>query len=187
MVERADRRRQTGVVMAKSPHNSPLVRVAWTDAVSGNTRSTFKLDSPLELRLGLEFEPSFWTSFQSSGFHLFVQTFRFSSDPARFFQLTADTTELAGAPANELWVGMHFERAVQTQEQNLLVGATMGFRAHVWFSRSGGASDGLPQWASSPFMHEYLLNPFGVVPDPITDETVTLVGGRGTPAGTPAT
>ncbi len=171
--------------MARSPHNSPLVQMVWTDAVSGNTRSTFRLDEALELRFGLEIEPNFWTSFESSRFHLFVQTFRFSSEPAQFFQLTADTEDLAGAPANQLWVGIHFERALQTQKENILGGNTMGFRGHVWFSRSGGVSNGLAQWASSPFVHEYLLDPFGGVPDPITDETFTLVGGAGTPPGTP--
>ena len=52
--------------MARSRHNSPLVRIVWADAEAGNRRSSFDPRLPLELRIGLVFEPSFWRSFESA-------------------------------------------------------------------------------------------------------------------------
>ena len=168
--------------MARSPHNSPLVRVAWSDAVSGTRRSTFKRNDPLELRFGLEFEPGFWTSFESSTLFFLVHTFRFGN-LAKRLQLTLTTLDLPGAPAPQLGLGMRLARARQAQiDAN--VGGSLTFRGEFWFTRFGGTSQGLSQWAMAPDDHAFLLEPFdNEFPEGV--ESLTLVGGAGTPPGTP--
>jgi hypothetical protein len=180
-MDRIDVRADDGP-MARSPFNSPLVRIAWTDAVSGNKRSTFKRYEPLEIRCGLQFEPSFWTSFDFSQYWLSIYSLR-SSQNMKYFVLDGVTTELAGAPAAQLWVGMRFGRGEQITDG---LGYLFAFRIELMIARVGGASQGLDQWAMSPTEHGLMFDLFDF--DPLgsgSSESLTLVGGAGTPPGTP--
>jgi hypothetical protein len=170
--------------MARSPFNSPLVQIVWTDAVSGNTRSTFKRNDPLELRFGVRFEQNFWSSFEFASYWLVVSTFRQGTFITRYV-LNGDIRTLPGAPASQLWVGMRFARAGQLSPGTWFSG-TLTFRGELWISRSGGASNGLDQWAMAPREHAFLLKLFDFDPPEFT-ESLTLVGGPGTPPGTPLT
>ena len=165
--------------MARSPFNSPLVQIVWTDAVSGNTRSTFKHNDPIELRFGVQFEQNFWTSFEFALYWLVVSTFRNGTFIKRYV-LDGDIRNLPGAPASQLWVGMRFARARQLSDAT----GTVTFRGELWISRSGGSSNGLDQWAMAPREHALLLKLFDFEP-PDFHESLTLVGGPGTPPGTP--
>jgi hypothetical protein len=164
-------------VMARGTHNSPLVRITWSDAVSGNTRSTFKQEEPLELRCGVTFEPNFWTSFESSSYFFTLRVFR-NGSIHKVHQFSGDTRTLPGAPGAQLWVGGHFGRAIQATGSG-----PVRFTGEMFFSRSGGVSNGTSQWAMTPNDHGLFVEflEFGET----GMETTRFVGGAGTPAGTP--
>ena len=164
--------------MARSPFNSPLVQIVWTDAVSGNTRSTFNRNKPLQLRFGVRFEQNFWTSFEFASYWLVVSTFHHGTFMKRHI-LNGDLLALSGAPAAQLWVGMRFGRAAQVSDFT----GSATFRGEIWISRSGGTSNGLDQWAMAPREHAFLIEMFDFEL-PHGQESLTLVGGPGTPSGT---
>jgi hypothetical protein len=166
--------------MARSRHNSPLVRIAWADAVSGNRRSSFDPMLPLELRIGLVFEPSFWQSFESAWYHIQFTTFRFGY-VAQWFHLLGDPTDLAGAPGSQLWVGVELGVARQT---NIYDGEPVNWEASASFRRWGGAGDGVTQWAVTPDRSAFFVENQSTAPFP-GSERQRQTGGPGTPANTP--
>ncbi len=166
-------------VMARSRFNSPLVRIAWTDAVSGNRRSSFDPQQPIELRFGLVFEPSFWTSFESSLYQANITTFRFGY-VAKWFWLTGDPRELPGAPGSQLWMGLRLGRAMQA---SIYSGETVSWQVHISFHRFGGPGGGVTQWAVTPDQSAFMVESLSAGDSGFDSQGQT--GGPGTPPGTP--
>ncbi len=166
--------------MARSRHNSPLVRIAWADAVSGNRRSSFDPMLPIELRIGLVFEPSFWQSFESAWYMVQFTTFRFGY-VAQWFHLLGDPTELPGAPGSQLWIGLELGRAAQA---TIYDGEPISWQASAEFRRWGGAGDGNTQWAVTPAQSAFFVEEESTAPfHGSAHERRT--GGPGTPPNTP--
>ena len=165
--------------MARSRHNSPLVRVAWTDAVSGNRRSSLDPEEPIELRFGLSFEPSFWTSFQSSIYFASWTVYRYGAYVRRF-DLSGETHLLAGAPSAQLWIGLHLGRASQAA---MFYSGPVPWTAVTEFKRFGGPGNGVTQWAATPDQSAFMIEQFPAGDDGFDFQRQT--GGPGTPLGTP--
>jgi hypothetical protein len=164
--------------MARSRHNSPLVRIAWTDAVRGNHRSSFDPELPIELRIGLTFQPSFWTSFDYSSCAVAYTVFRFGAYVRRFDQLT-NTRELRGAPGAQLWIGLALGRATQA---TMYYSGMVTWQAEVSFYRSGGTGNGVTQWAVTPDQSAFFVEQFSTEQG---FDSQRQTGGPGTPPGTP--
>jgi hypothetical protein len=165
--------------MARSRFNSPLVRISWTDAVSGNHRSSFDPELPLELRFGVDFEPSFWTSFDHATCFAAYTVYRFGVFTHRFDQLI-DARSLPGAPGSQLWIGLRLGRAAQA---TMFYGDLMTWQPHVWFARLGGSGDGVTQWAVTPDHSAFLVEQFSQEQG---FDSQQQTGGAGTPPGTPS-
>jgi hypothetical protein len=159
-----------------STSNSPLCRITWTDVVHGTQHNSFLENDPLQLRLGLKFDPSFWSSFETSQFFLWFMVSRQGNvlDP---HQQDGDTMSLPGAQSTELWLGLQF--GVATDATTGRTGVFQ-FRPEIWFRRQGAGVNLLSEFATVPNDHAFAVELGGTAefPGPGTG----LVGGSGRPA-----
>jgi hypothetical protein len=162
--------------------NSPLCRVAWTDVVQGTQHFAFQEADPVELRLGLKFDPSFWSSFDRSEFNLWFNVFHFGTLRTDYLQ-QGDTLSLPGARSTELWIGLSFDQAAQaTDNRNGL----FQFRPQIWFQRSDideatGIGSHVPgEFAAAPNDHTFVVE-LGGSGSGWPSGAPQLVGGSGHP------
>ncbi len=167
--------------MPATRHHSVLCQVFWTDAVSGNRRSSVDPKDPVELRFGLKIHPNFWTSFDTSFYVVAFSICRFGTF-IRQVTFTGDTETLAGAPAEQLWLGLRFGRAAQATVNN---GEDLvNWSAQVFFERRGGTGNGVSQWAVTPDQSSFMVEGESTAAFPGAPSE-RLTGGAGIPPGTP--
>lgn len=130
--------------------HTPLCRVTWTDVVDGAQHFAFQEDQRLELRMGLEFDPSFWSSFQSSQYFLWFTMSRFGSRVANH-QQGEDTMSLPGAGSTELWVGLQFDRARDATGNST---GPIQFRPQIWMPRQSNLPS---EFAVAPEDHTFVM------------------------------
>jgi hypothetical protein len=170
-----------GGVMVAGPFNSSLCRISWTDTVHNDQHSSFGSREEVELRFGLEFNPGFWTSFETSQFFVFFCVYRFGGLVERFDH-NGVTTQMPGAPGTQLWLGLALGRAEQATGNGT---GPAQFRPQIWFMRQGGSSGNLSEFAVAPRDHTFVVEIGGPIGFDIPSER--LVGGAGIPPGTPIT
>lgn len=157
--------------------NSSLCQIFWTD-VHGAQRSVFGLDEPVELRFGLRFEPSFWSSFDSSSYFVEFQVFFRGALLTSNYQ-DGNTLEMPGAQSEELWLGLSVGQAkeVTTNRNGIMV-----FRPQISFTRSSAAAGHYTfmEFARAPEDHCFLVDPYASF-DGFPGGSPTVVGGSGRP------
>jgi hypothetical protein len=155
--------------------SSPLCRVIWTDIAGGSSHLVFGDRQPIELRFGLQFDPSFWSSFGSSSFFAFFAVYRFGSLRNRH-QQNGGAMSLPGAGSTELWLGLSLGRATQAIDDGSggSGSGTYQFRPQIFFLRGDAPSE----FAVAPNDCSFMLDPF-IGGDGFTSEQ--LVGGPGHP------
>src|SRR5262245_18627533 len=147
--------------MAVGTANSPLCRITWTEVVvpppplPDSTRTgqhfAFQEDDPIELRFGLKFEPSFWTSCDSAQFFAMFAVFNDdimqSANPRQ-----GDALNLPGAKSTEQWIGLSFGQAGQVAGRGLFQ-----FRPQIFFLRQADDFHDVPgEFAIAPSDHTFL-------------------------------
>jgi hypothetical protein len=153
--------------------NSPLCRITWTDVVHGTQHNSFLENDPLQLRFGLEFDPAFWSSFQTSQFFLWFVVSHFGNVLERH-QQDGDTMSLPGAQSTKLWLGLQF--GVATDATTNLIGLFQ-FRPEIWFRRQGAAVNLLSEFATVSNDHSFAIELGGTAEFPGPE--IGLVGGSG--------
>jgi hypothetical protein len=165
--------------MARSPFNSPLCEFTWSDIVSGNRRSVFLQQAPLEVRFGLQFEPNFWSSFDSGSYFFFLRVFR-NGGVLNVHQFSGDLRAMPGGLAAQQWVRVRFGQA----QQITFAFGSVAVKAEIWFFRHGGVSNNASQWAMTPHDHGLFVEIFDDT-EFFTSPSMAFIGGPGTPPGTP--
>ena len=165
--------------MARSPFNSPLCEFTWSDIVSGNRRSVFLQEQPLEVRFGLTFEPNFWPSFDSGDYFFWLRVFR-NGSILNVYQFSGNARAMPGGLASQQWVGVRFGQA----KQITFAFGSVAVKAEIWFLRRGGVSNNASQWAMTPHEHGLFVEPLDFT-EGTTLPSMTFIGGPGTPPGTP--
>jgi len=168
------------MVMADLTFNSPLCRISWTDVVHGTQHSTFGLDEEIELRFGLNLDPSFWSSFQTSSFFVQFCVYRFGALTKQFAHAGDTRQQMPGAPATQIWLGLALGQARQT----IIGGAElMQFRPQIFFLRQSAVANINTEFAVAPHDHTFMID--GHSPVGGGTDRESLVGGVGIPDGTP--
>jgi hypothetical protein len=158
-------------------YNSSLCRITWTDAVNGSEHFVFAVEQPLELRLGLRFEPGFWSSFDFSLYNLVLRVFRGGIVVATH-QQSGGRLELPGGQSAEQWLGVSFGQATQVIRGS--IPDIYFFRPAVIFWGGSPTQNIAGQFAMAPDEHCFLIDGFAPF-DGISFPSEQLVGGVGRP------
>jgi hypothetical protein len=165
--------------------HSPLVQITWTETARGVERFAFQHEGPIELRFGLRFEPTFFTSGNFNHAFLSFQVFyRSQAGEALVYDHTedVDASQLPGAPGPDIWVGMSLGQALQlTQESGVRLSGVFDFRPHVFVGRSHSDVGAQPaEFAVAPEPHSFVVAR-GNDSDHSSSQFERFVGGAGRP------
>jgi hypothetical protein len=173
--------------MALGTSNSPLCRITWTDVVCpppplpDSTRTgqhfAFQEDDPIELRFGLKFDPSFWTSFDSGQFWAEFSVYYDDvlRDPHR---QQGEIPNVLGGTSEEQWIGLSFGQTTQATGSPS-GGRLYRFRPQIFFLRFANDLHDIPgEFAIAPSDHAFLVEIGG---SDYTYPFEHLVGGSGRP------
>ena len=156
--------------MALGTSNTPLCRITWTDVVTPppppdservGQHFAFQEDDPIELRFGLKFEPSFWTSFDSGQFWVQFNVYwdAVLRNPHRHAD---DVLNLPGGKSAEQWIGRSFPKVAEATGEPCS-GRLYRFRPQIHFLRFAADFHDIPgEFAIAPSDHAFLVEMGGL-------------------------